>query len=95
MKRRASGVLCRVTSLPSPFGIGDLGPGAYRFAEFLHEARQSFWQVLPLNPSNERLLDSPFISVSSCGGNTPLISPQLLVADGLLTQAELRYDRAR
>ena len=89
MKRRASGVLCHVTSLPSPFGIGDLGPGAYRFADFLHEAKQSFWQVLPLNPTNERYLDSPFISVSSCAGNTALISPQLLVADGLLTQAEV------
>lgn len=89
MKRRASGVLCHVTSLPSPFGIGDLGPGAYRFAEFLHEAKQGYWQVLPLNPTNERYLNSPFISVSSCAGNTALVSPQLLVADGLLTQAEV------
>lgn len=72
MKRRASGVLCHVTSLPSPFGIGDLGPGAYRFAEFLHEASQSFWQVLPLNPTNERLLDSPSSASRPAAETRPL-----------------------
>lgn len=89
MKIRTSGVLSHITSLPSPFGIGDFGPGAYRFADFLVQARQSYWQVLPLTPTNRRYLDSPFSSISSCAGNTALISPELLVADGLLTQAEV------
>ena len=89
MKNRASGILCHITSLPSPFGIGDLGPGAFRFAEFLCSAKQNYWQVLPLNPTSARYLDSPFCSTSSCAGNTALISPQLLVADGLLMQSEV------
>lgn len=89
MKRRGSGILCHITSLASPFGIGDFGPGAYAFADFLSEARQSFWQVLPLNPTNRRYFDSPFSSLSSCAGNTALISPQLLANEGLLTQSEV------
>ncbi|QWV92705.1 4-alpha-glucanotransferase [Geomonas oryzisoli] len=88
MKKRSSGILCHITSLPSPFGIGDLGPDAYRFADFLVAAKQNFWQVLPLNPTNRKYLDSPFSSISSCAGNTVLISPQLLVEDGLVTPAE-------
>mgnify|MGYP001176841691 CR=1 FL=1 len=89
MKKRSSGVLCHITSLPSPFGIGDLGPDAYRFADFLIASKQNFWQVLPLNPTNRKCLDSPFSSISSCAGNTALISPQLLVDEGLVTQAEV------
>ena len=89
MKRRGSGILCHITSLPSPFGIGDLGPAAYSFADFLYKAKQSYWQVLPLNPTNQRYGDSPFTTMSSCAGNTVLISPELLAADGLLNEAEL------
>lgn len=89
MKKRGSGILCHITSLASPFGIGDLGPGAYAFADFLSGARQSFWQVLPLNPTNKRYFDSPFSSLSSCAGNTALISPRLLANEGLLTQSEV------
>lgn len=80
MKRRGSGILCHITSLPSPHGIGDLGPGAYAFADFLYQAKQSYWQVLPLNPTNQRYADSPFTSMSSCAGNTVLISPDQLLA---------------
>lgn len=89
MKKRGSGILCHITSLPSPFGIGDFGAGAYEFADFLYEAKQSYWQILPLNPTNKRYFDSPFSSLSSCAGNTALISPQLLAAEGLLTQMEV------
>lgn len=89
MKMRGSGILCHITSLPSPFGIGDFGPGAYIFADFLHRARQSYWQLLPLNPTSKRYLDSPFSSLSSCAGNTALISPEAMVPEGLLTQAEV------
>lgn len=89
MKKRGSGILCHITSLPSPFGIGDFGAGAYGFADFLSEAKQSYWQILPLNPTNKRYFDSPFSSLSSCAGNTALVSPQLLAAEGLLTQPEV------
>ncbi len=52
MKQRASGILLHVTSLPSKYGIGDLGPEAYRFAGFLAKAKQSYWQMLPLGPTS-------------------------------------------
>ncbi len=83
-KNRGSGILLHITSLPSPFGIGDLGPGAYRFADFLHETRQSIWQVLPLNPTDPATGNSPYSSASAFAGNTLLISPEILVEEGLL-----------
>ena len=84
MNRRGSGILLHVTSLPSPHGIGDLGPWAYRFADFLEETRQSYWQVLPLSPTAPAYGNSPYSSVSTFAGNTLLISPDLLVRDGLI-----------
>ncbi|HOT94085.1 MAG TPA: 4-alpha-glucanotransferase [Methanoregulaceae archaeon] len=86
---RSSGVLCHVTSLPSPFGCGDLGPDAYRFAGLLAEGGQAWWQVLPLNPTEPGLGNSPYASPSAFAGNTLLISPALLVADGYLDPADL------
>lgn len=86
MKRRASGILLHLTSLPSAFGIGDMGPAAYRFADFLAEAGQSLWQMLPLNPT----LYSPYHSYSAFAGNPLLISPELLHKDGLLDRREIR-----
>jgi 4-alpha-glucanotransferase len=91
MKRRGCGILCHITSLPSPYGIGDFGAGAYAFADFLSESKQSYWQILPLNPTSQRYFYSPFSTMSSCAGNTIMISPELLLRDGLLTEAEL-YD---
>jgi 4-alpha-glucanotransferase len=88
MNKRGSGVLLHITSLPSPFGIGDLGPGAYRFADFLQETRQTFWQVLPLSPTAPVYGNSPYSSISTFAGNTLLISPELLVADGLISREE-------
>jgi 4-alpha-glucanotransferase len=52
MNERASGILLHITSLPSPYGIGDLGPAAHAFAERLAEARQKLWQILPLGPTS-------------------------------------------
>ncbi len=49
LRKRASGILMHITSLPSKYGIGDFGPAAYEFADFLKDAGQSFWQILPLN----------------------------------------------
>jgi 4-alpha-glucanotransferase len=79
---RASGVLLHVTSLPSPYGIGDMGPAAFAWVDRLHEAGQSWWQALPLGPTGYG--DSPYQALSSFAGNGLLISPELLVEDGLL-----------
>jgi 4-alpha-glucanotransferase len=84
---RASGILLHPTSLPGRFGIGDLGPEAYAFADFLVDASQSLWQVLPLGPTGYG--DSPYACYSAFAGNTLLVSPEQLVADGLLTKSDL------
>lgn len=89
MKRRASGILLHLTSLPSPYGIGDMGPWAYRFADFLTETRQSFWQILPLNPT-PAYSNSPYQGSSAFAGNPLLISPELLVQEGLLQESEAK-----
>ena len=79
---RASGLLMHVTSLPSPYGIGDLGSSAFTWVDRLHDAGQSWWQALPLGPTGYG--NSPYQSLSSFAGNALLISPGCLVADGLL-----------
>jgi len=73
--------------LPGPFGIGDLGPAAYRFADFLAASGQSLWQVLPLGPT--AFGDSPYACYSAFAGHTALISPEKLCEDGLLEQDDL------
>ncbi len=84
---RASGVLLHLTSLPGPYGIGDLGPAARRFADFLAAAGCSVWQVLPLGPTG--FGDSPYATFSAFAGNPYLISPDDLLVEGLLTEADL------
>src|SRR5688572_25827996 len=84
---RASGILLHPTSLPSRFGIGDFGPEAYAFAGFLSRSGQSLWQMLPLGPTDYG--DSPYACYSAFAGNTLLISPDLLVQDGLLTKNDV------
>jgi len=86
---RAAGVLMHITSLPSDFGIGDLGPQAYAFADTLQRAHQTYWQLLPLNPAEAGSHYSPYSSFSSMAGNTLLISPEMLLKDGLLTEQDL------
>ncbi|MFH0753512.1 MAG: 4-alpha-glucanotransferase [Candidatus Omnitrophota bacterium] len=88
-KERSSGVLCHISSLPSRFGIGDLGPEAYHFVDWLKKARQRYWQVLPLNPTDNAQGNSPYSSYSAFGLNYLLISPEKLYQDGLLTRQEL------
>jgi 4-alpha-glucanotransferase len=73
---RASGILLHPTSLPGPYGVGDLGPEAYKFVDFLVSAGQSLWQVLPLGPTGYG--DSPYACFSAFAGNTALISPERL-----------------
>ena len=79
---RSSGVLLHVTSLPSPYGIGDVGPVAFSWVDRLHAAGQSWWQALPLSPTGYG--NSPYQSLSSFAGNALLISPDLLIEDGLV-----------
>ncbi len=92
LKTRGSGILLHITSLPSPFGIGDLGPEAYKFADFLSKAGQTFWQILPLNPTNQSSAHSPYSSASAFAGDPLLISPELLVQDGLLNEEEITFE---
>lgn len=89
MKRRTSGVLLHLTSLPSPYGIGDLGPGAYRFIDFLNASGQRLWQILPLNPTSTARDNSPYSSPSAFAGNPLLISPDHMVRDGFIDRADL------
>lgn len=83
---RSSGILLHVTSLPSPYGIGDLGPSAFSWVDRLHDAGQGWWQVLPLGPTGYG--DSPYQSLSSFAGNGLLISPECLIQDGLLKASD-------
>lgn len=84
---RSSGILLHPTSLPGPHGVGDFGPEAYRFVDFLHAAGQKLWQVLPLNPTG--YADSPFQCFSASAGNPMLISLQRLADQGLLSGDDL------
>jgi 4-alpha-glucanotransferase len=84
---RRSGILLHPTSLPSPYGIGDLGDEAYRFVDFLEQAGHKLWQVLPLNPTGYG--DSPFQCFSSIAGNPLLISLDQLVERGYLAKNDL------
>lgn len=85
--KRFSGVLLAISSLPSVCGIGTLGKAAYDFVDFLAEAKQRFWQILPLNPLSEG--NSPYKSVSCFAGEILYIDLQLLVCDGLLAETDL------
>lgn len=84
---RSAGVLLHPTSLPSLYGIGDFGAAAYHWIDALVEARQSWWQILPLNPVGYG--NSPYQSFASSAGNFYLVSPDLMVQDGLLRADEI------
>jgi 4-alpha-glucanotransferase len=84
---RSSGILLHPTSLPGPWGIGDLGPAAYQFVDFLAAAGQSLWQILPLGPTGYG--DSPYQCFSAVAGNPLLVSLDALVERGLLTRVAL------
>ena len=89
--KRSAGILLPVFSLPSPYGIGSLGSGARRFADFLQEAGQSWWQILPVGPTGHS--NSPYTSESTLAGNPFFIDLELLAEDGLLTAEELETAR--
>lgn len=84
---RASGILLHPTSLPNDYGIGDFGKSAYRFLDFLEHSNQTYWQILPLNPTGYG--DSPYSAYSAFAGNTNLISLERLVEDELLNLDEI------
>ncbi len=84
---RSTGILLHPISLPSRGGIGDLGPAAYEFLDFLAQARQGLWQVLPLNPPANG--NSPYSSISAFAGNPLLISLERLAEKGWLDRCSL------
>jgi 4-alpha-glucanotransferase len=84
---RSGGILFHPTSLPGPYGIGDLGPQAFRWIDFLVGAGCKLWQVLPLGPTGYG--DSPYQCFSSFAGNPYLVSPDILLEDGLLAEDDL------
>jgi 4-alpha-glucanotransferase len=86
---RTSGILLHPTSLPGPYGIGDLGPAAHRFVDFLTAAGQGLWQMLPLGPTGYQ--DSPYQCTSAFAGNPLLVSPELLRDAGWVDAADLAH----
>lgn len=88
---RSSGLLLHITSLPSRGGIGDLGPAAYRFAEFLADGKQHLWQVLPLGPTGYG--NSPYAALSAFAGNPLLISLERLANRGWISNDRIAHPR--
>lgn len=86
-KRRSAGILLHPTSLPGPYGIGDLGPIAFAWVEALAKAKQTWWQILPLGPPGAG--NSPYQCFSALAGNPLLVSPDELVKDGLIAPSDL------
>ena len=89
MDKRASGILVHVSSLPSAYGIGAMGPEASRFADFLTDGKQGFWQMLPLNPIDPAFGNSPYHTIAAFAGNPLLISPEVMVREGLLAKKDI------
>lgn len=87
---RKSGILLHISSLPSEYGIGDLGPEAYKFADLLKQAKQSLWQILPLSPTDTAYDSSPYHSISAFANNPLLISPEKLCDQGLLEKSDIQ-----
>jgi len=87
MNQRASGILLHLTSLSNPYPIGDLGPAATAFADFMVDSGQRWWQMLPIGPAGED--NSPYQSLSAFAGNPLLISPDRLVEQGILGRRDI------
>ncbi len=85
--KRASGVILHPSSFPGPDGIGDLGPEAYRWIDFLKKSGSTLWQILPLGPTGYG--DSPYQAFSAFAGNPYLISPTILMDEDLLCRQDL------
>ena len=85
--QRSSGIILHPTSLPGPYGIGDLGPEAFRFVDFLADSGTRLWQILPLGPTGYG--DSPYQCFSAFVGNPYLVSPDFLLRDNFLHPNDL------
>ena len=88
MIKRSAGILLPIFSLPSNYGVGTLGKEAYKFVDFLKDAKQSYWQILPIGPTQYG--DSPYSTYSIYAGNPYFIDLDLLKEDGLLTNKDLK-----
>src|SRR5277367_875665 len=88
---RASGLLLHITSLPSPYGVGDLGSSAFSWIDRLHDAGVAWWQSLPLGPTGYG--NSPYQPMSSFAGNELIVSPDGLYEDGLLAESRSYWRR--
>ena len=86
--QRGAGLLMPISSLPSPYGIGTLGKEAYKFVDYLVDAGQKYWQVLPVGPTSYG--DSPYQSFSAFAGNPYFIDLDYLVDEGLITKAQIK-----
>jgi len=93
MHKRRSGILLHITSLPSKYGIGDMGPFAYAFVDFLATSGQKYWQILPINPTDGINGNSPYSCSSAFGGNALLISPEMMVIEGYLRPFEVNLKK--
>ena len=89
-KKRASGILLPISSIPTAYGIGDVGPAAHTFVDFLKRAGQTYWQILPLNYTMAETAYSPYNCFSAFAANPLLISPEVMYYEGLLRKEELR-----
>ncbi|MBT8361015.1 MAG: 4-alpha-glucanotransferase, partial [Deltaproteobacteria bacterium] len=90
---RASGILAHITSLPSPYGIGDIGPASVVFMDYLADCAQKFWQILPIGPTSLIFDSSPNMSTSAFAGSPLLISPELLFEKRLISKSILQTGR--
>ncbi|MCF8228064.1 MAG: 4-alpha-glucanotransferase [Bacteroidales bacterium] len=86
---RATGVLLHISSLPSAFGAGDFGKNAFKFAKFLRKYRIKYWQILPLNPTDAAIGNSPYSSDSAFALNPLFLDPEGLYSEGLIEQKDL------
>jgi 4-alpha-glucanotransferase len=86
--QRSAGILMHITSLPGRYGIGDIGPEAYKFVRMLKHAGMHFWQILPVNPFDVSRTYSPYSPLSSLAGNTLILSPDLMVDQKLIDRSE-------
>jgi 4-alpha-glucanotransferase len=90
MDKRRSGILLHITSLPSKYGIGDMGSFAYAFVDFAASCRQKYWQILPVNPTDGINGNSPYSCSCAFAGNPLLVSPELMVIEGFLSASEVK-----
>ncbi|MGD9201237.1 MAG: 4-alpha-glucanotransferase [Chitinispirillia bacterium] len=89
MGKRQCGILMHISSLPSMYGIGDFGPEAFAFTDFLYRAKQKLWQILPLSPTDPIYHNSPYLNLSTFALNPLFISPDLLIKDNFIDEKDV------